>query len=32
MTINSGARDDSVWDGNTILLEIENKKIYFYWK
>ena len=29
MTINSGARDNSIWDGNTILLEIENKKNIF---
>ena len=27
--LNSGARDDSIWDGNTVLLEIEDRKYIF---
>ena len=29
MTEFSGARDDSIWDGNTILLELEDEKYTF---
>ena len=31
MTEFSGARNDPHWDGNTILLEVEEKKIHVYW-